>query len=47
MPEGRYLEAPPLRVEDFRHAAGGLISFGFIDESRMGVSGICGGGIGG
>lgn len=42
--EPRYLEDPALRVEDFRCAADYLTTLGYVDEKRIGVLGICGGG---
>lgn len=42
--EPRYLEDPALRVEDFRCAADYLTTLDFVDENRIGVLGICGGG---
>jgi fermentation-respiration switch protein FrsA (DUF1100 family) len=41
---GQYLEDPAARVEDFRCAADYLVTLGFVDENRIGVLGICGGG---
>lgn len=41
---GRYLEDPASRVEDFRCAADYLVTLDFVDDSRIGVLGICGGG---
>ena len=41
---GRYLEDPATRVEDFRCAADYLVTLDFVDENRIGVLGICGGG---
>lgn len=42
--EPRYLEDPALRIEDFRCAADYLNTLEYIDEKRIGVLGICGGG---
>lgn len=42
--EPRYLEDPAMRVEDFRCAADYLTTLDYIDENRIGVLGICGGG---
>lgn len=42
--EPRYLEDPALRVEDFRCAADYLTTLGYVDENRIGVLGVCGGG---
>lgn len=42
--EPRFLEDPALRVEDFRCAADYLTALEYIDEKRIGVLGICGGG---
>lgn len=41
---GKYLEDPASRVEDFRCAADYLVTLDFVDENRIGVLGICGGG---
>ncbi|GGA60155.1 alpha/beta hydrolase [Pelagibacterium lentulum] len=41
---GQYLEDPATRVEDFRCAADYLVTLDFVDEDRIGVLGICGGG---
>ncbi|WP_412065999.1 alpha/beta hydrolase [Rhizobium sp. SYY.PMSO] len=41
---GRYLEDPATRVEDFRCAADYLVTLLYVDENRIGVLGICGGG---
>lgn len=42
--EPRYLEDPAARVEDFRCAVDYLVTLDYVDESRIGVLGICGGG---
>lgn len=42
--DGKYLEDPAIRVEDFRCAADYLVTLDYIDEDRIGVVGICGGG---
>jgi fermentation-respiration switch protein FrsA (DUF1100 family) len=41
---GKYLEDPTTRVEDFRGAADCLVTLPYVDENRIGVLGICGGG---
>lgn len=41
---GQFLEDPATRVEDFRCAADYLVTLDFVDENRIGVLGICGGG---
>ncbi|MGC4251078.1 MAG: alpha/beta hydrolase [Sphingobium sp.] len=41
---GQYLEDPATRVEDFRCAVDYLVTLDFVDEDRIGVLGICGGG---
>lgn len=41
---GSYLEDPATRVEDFRCAVDYLVTLDFVDEVRIGVLGICGGG---
>ncbi|MEC3768788.1 alpha/beta hydrolase [Cupriavidus sp. SS-3] len=42
--EPRYIEDPTLRVEDFRAVADYLVTLDYVDEDRIGVLGICGGG---
>ena len=42
--EPRFIEDPTLSVEDFRHVADYLVTLPYIDEDRIGVLGICGGG---
>lgn len=42
--EPRFIEDPTLRVEDFRHVVDYLVTLPYVDESRIGVLGICGGG---
>ncbi|SFW88700.1 alpha/beta hydrolase [Amycolatopsis australiensis] len=42
--EPRYLEDPATRVEDFRCAVDYLVTLDYVDEDRIGVVGICGGG---
>ncbi|QKS01115.1 alpha/beta hydrolase [Sphingomonas sp. CL5.1] len=42
--DGKYLEEPATRVEDFRCAVDYLVTLDFVDEDRIGVLGICGGG---
>ncbi|MBL8322800.1 MAG: alpha/beta hydrolase, partial [Acinetobacter sp.] len=42
--EPRYIEDPALRVEDFSLVADYLVTLDYIDENRIGVLGICGGG---
>lgn len=41
---GQYLEDPAMRVEDFRCAADYLVTLPYVEENRIGVLGICGGG---
>ncbi|QYY30039.1 alpha/beta hydrolase [Cupriavidus pinatubonensis] len=42
--EPRYIEDPTLRVEDFRVVADYLVTLAYVDEARIGVLGVCGGG---
>ncbi|MEU6242410.1 alpha/beta hydrolase [Streptomyces sp. NPDC047024] len=42
--EPRYLEDPATRVEDFRCAVDHLVTLDYVDEDRIGVVGVCGGG---
>ncbi len=42
--EPRSTEDPTLRVEDFRHVVDYLVTLPYVDEDRIGVLGICGGG---
>ncbi len=42
--EPRFLEDPATRVEDFRCAADYLTTLSYVDENRIGVLGVCGGG---
>jgi fermentation-respiration switch protein FrsA (DUF1100 family) len=42
--EPRYLEDPASRVEDFRCAVDYLVTLDYVDDTRIGVLGICGGG---
>ncbi|HMS82177.1 MAG TPA: alpha/beta hydrolase [Nitrospira sp.] len=42
--EPRSIEDPTLSVEDFRHVADYVVTLSYVDEDRIGVLGICGGG---
>ena len=42
--EPRFIEDPVQAVEDFRHVTDYLVTLHYIDEERIGVLGICGGG---
>ncbi|OBC17437.1 alpha/beta hydrolase [Mycobacterium sp. 852013-50091_SCH5140682] len=42
--EPRFIEDPTLRVQDFSYVIDHLVTLPYIDEDRIGVLGICGGG---
>jgi fermentation-respiration switch protein FrsA (DUF1100 family) len=42
--EPRFIEDPTLRVEDVRHVIDYLVTLPYVDENRIGILGICGGG---
>src|SRR5215831_1663436 len=42
--EPRFIEDPTLTVEDFRHVTDYLVTLPYVNEDRIGVLGICGGG---
>lgn len=42
--EPRFSENPSTRVEDFRCAMNYLVTLAYVDEDRIGVLGVCGGG---
>ncbi|MFT3721069.1 alpha/beta hydrolase [Pseudorhodoferax sp.] len=42
--EPRFLEDPGTRVEDFRCAVDYLVTLPYVDEAKIGVLGVCGGG---
>ncbi len=42
--EPRSIEDPTLSIEDFRHVADYVVTLPYVDEDRIGVLGICGGG---
>ena len=42
--EPRFIEDPTLRVQDFSHVVDYLVTLPYVDDNRIGVLGICGGG---
>lgn len=40
----RFIEDPTLRVEDVRHVVDYLMTLPYVDEDRIGIIGVCGGG---
>ena len=42
--EPRFIEDPTQRVEDIRYAVDYLVTLDYVDEARIGVLGVCGGG---
>lgn len=42
--EPRFMEVPAARIEDFSCAVDYLVTLDYIDENRIGVLGVCGGG---
>lgn len=42
--EPRFIEDPTQRVEDIRYAVDYLVTLDYVDEQRIGVLGVCGGG---
>ncbi|ELY0895656.1 alpha/beta hydrolase [Pseudomonas aeruginosa] len=42
--EPKFLEDPGMRVEDFRCAVDYLVTLPYVDEEKIGVLGVCGGG---
>ena len=42
--EPRFIEDPAQRVEDFRVVTDYLVTLDYVDDQRIGVLGICGGG---